>query len=88
MPVITDPNEYEETYRKRLLGMSMELRSMIDHVSGIVVDEFNQGDHLQGPGSPNRSAEKGGMGRRNLFSMGNDGKWSYIFQTSKEQWEK
>ena len=42
MPVITDSGKYEETYRKRLLGMSMELRTMIDHVSGIVVDEFGR----------------------------------------------
>ena len=29
VPVITDSKEYEETYRKRLLGMSMELRSIM-----------------------------------------------------------
>jgi len=40
--VITDSGKYEETYRKRLLGMSMELRSMIDHASSIVVDEFGR----------------------------------------------
>ena len=27
VPVITDSKKYGETYRKRLLGMSMELRS-------------------------------------------------------------
>ena len=37
-PVITDSGKYEETYRKRLLGMSMELRSMIDHASSIVLN--------------------------------------------------
>ncbi len=42
VPVITDSKEYEETYRKRLLGMSRELRSMIDHVSGIVLNEFGR----------------------------------------------
>ena len=42
LPVITDSKKYEETYRKRLLGMSRELRSMIYHVSGIVVDEFGR----------------------------------------------
>ena len=42
VPVITDSRKYEETYRKRLLGMSMELRSMIDHASSIVVDEFGR----------------------------------------------
>ncbi len=88
MLVNPDSKEYEETYRKRLLGMSLELRSMIDHVSGIVVDEFNQGDHLQGPGSPNRSAEKERRDGGNLFNTGNGGKWSYIFQNPKEQWEK
>ena len=40
LPAITDSKKYEETYRKRLLGMSRELRSMIDHVSAIEVDEF------------------------------------------------
>ena len=40
--MITDSGKYEETYRKRLLGMSMELRSMIDHASSIVVDEFGR----------------------------------------------
>jgi hypothetical protein len=38
VPVITDSRKYEETYRKRLLGMSMELRSMIYHASSIVVN--------------------------------------------------
>ena len=42
MPVITDSGKYEETYRKRLLGMSRELRSMIDNVSSIEVDEFGR----------------------------------------------
>ena len=42
LPVITDSKKYEETYRKRFLGMSKELGSMIDHVSGIVVDEFGR----------------------------------------------
>ncbi len=42
VPVITDSKEYEETYRKRLLGMSRELRSMIDHGSGIVLNEFGR----------------------------------------------
>ena len=40
--VITDSRKYEETYRKRLLGMSMELRSMIDHASSIAVDEYGR----------------------------------------------
>ena len=42
MPVITDSKKYEETYRKRLFGMSRELRSMIDHASSIVADEFGR----------------------------------------------
>ena len=42
MPLITDSKKYEETYRKRLLGMSRELKSMIDHVSFIVADEFGR----------------------------------------------
>lgn len=42
VPVITDSGKYETTYRKRLLGMSRELRSMIDHASGIEVDEFGR----------------------------------------------
>ena len=42
VPVITDSKEYEATYRKKLLGMSREFRSMIDHVSDIVVNEFGQ----------------------------------------------
>jgi transposase len=42
VPVITDSRKYEETYRKRLLGMSRELRYMIDHASSIVVDEFGR----------------------------------------------
>ena len=42
VPVITDSRKYEETYRKRLLGMSRELRSMIDHASSIVADEFGR----------------------------------------------
>ena len=42
VPVISDSKEYEETYRKRLLGMSSELRSMIDHGSDIVVNEFGR----------------------------------------------
>ena len=37
-----DSKEYEATYRKRLLGMSMELRSMIDHASSIVLNEFGR----------------------------------------------
>ena len=40
VPVITDSRKYEETYRKKLLGMSRELRSMIDHVSEIVADKL------------------------------------------------
>lgn len=39
MPVIVYSKEYEETYRKRLLGMFGN-RSMIDHASSIVVDEY------------------------------------------------
>ncbi len=42
MPVITDSKKYEETYRKRLPGMSLEFRSMIDHASSIVADEFGR----------------------------------------------
>ena len=42
VPMITDSKKYEETYRKRLPGMSRELRSMIDHASSIVVDEFGR----------------------------------------------
>ncbi len=42
VPMITDSKEYEETYRKRLLGMSMELRSMIDHASSIAINEFGR----------------------------------------------
>ena len=37
--MITDSGKYETAYRKRLPGMSVELRSMIDHASSIVVDE-------------------------------------------------
>ena len=48
-PVITDSGKYEETYRKRLLGMSMELRYMIDHASSIVVDEFGSGAKVDCP---------------------------------------
>ena len=40
--VITDSRKYEETYRKRLLGMSMELRSMIDHASSIAINEYGR----------------------------------------------
>ena len=42
VPVITDSKKYGETYRKRLLRISMELRSMIDHASSIVMDEFGR----------------------------------------------
>jgi hypothetical protein len=42
VPVITDSKEYETTYRKKLLGMSMELRSMIDHGAEIMADEFGR----------------------------------------------
>ena len=42
VPVITDSKEYEETYRKRLLGMSRELRSMIDHASSIAINEYGR----------------------------------------------
>ena len=42
VPVITDSGKYETAYRKRLLGMSVELRSMIDHASEIMVDEFGR----------------------------------------------
>ena len=42
VPMITDSKEYEATYRKRLLGMSMELRSMIDHASSIAINEFGR----------------------------------------------
>ncbi|MCL4479995.1 MAG: hypothetical protein M1113_00710 [Candidatus Thermoplasmatota archaeon] len=42
VPVITDSKEYGATYRKKLLGMSREFRSMIDHVSGIMVNEFGE----------------------------------------------
>ena len=41
VPVITDSRKYEETYRKRLLGMSVELRSMIDHASSIAINEYS-----------------------------------------------
>lgn len=40
VPVITDWKAYERTYRIRMTGMSRELRGMIDHASGMVVDEF------------------------------------------------
>ena len=36
VPVITDSRKFKETYRKRLLGMSMELRSMMDHASSLL----------------------------------------------------
>ena len=42
VPVIMDSRKYEETYRKSLPGMSMELRSMIDHASGIMVNEYGR----------------------------------------------
>jgi hypothetical protein len=42
LPVITYSNKYETAYRKRLLGMSCDLRSIIDHASGIEVDEFGR----------------------------------------------
>ena len=42
LPVNTYSKKYEETHRKRLLGIFRKLRSMIDHVSGIVVDEFER----------------------------------------------
>ena len=42
MPVITYSKKYEETYRKRLLGMSRYLRSMIEHASGIEIEEFGR----------------------------------------------
>ena len=42
LPVITDSRKYEEIYRKRILGMSRELRSMIDHVSAIEINEFGR----------------------------------------------
>ena len=42
VPVITDSGKYEETYRKRLLGMSVELRSMIDHASSIAISEYGR----------------------------------------------
>ena len=42
VPVITDSRKYEETYRKRLLGMSRDLRPMIDHASNIDTDEFGR----------------------------------------------
>ena len=42
VPVITDWKEYEKRYRIRMLGMSRDLRSMIDHASNIVVDEFGR----------------------------------------------
>ena len=42
MLVNPDSKEYEETYRKRLLGMSLELRSMIDHASSIAINEFGR----------------------------------------------
>ena len=44
--VITYSKEYEARYRKRLLGMSRELRSLIDHASSIVVDEFGRASLL------------------------------------------
>ncbi len=42
VPMITDSKEYEANYRKRLLGMSMELRSTIDHASSIAINEFSR----------------------------------------------
>ena len=42
VPVITDWKEYEKRYRIRMIGMSRDLRSMIDHASNIVVDEFGR----------------------------------------------
>jgi transposase len=42
LPLITNSKKYEETYRKRILGMSRELRSMIDHVSAIEINEFGR----------------------------------------------
>ena len=50
MPVITDSKKYEENYRKRLLGMSMELRSMIDHASSIAINEFGRPSLLDAKG--------------------------------------
>lgn len=40
LPVITDSRRYEKTYRKRLLGMSRDLRSMIKHASAIEIHDF------------------------------------------------
>ena len=37
--VITDWKEYETTYRKRMLGISRDLRSLVDHASSIEVDK-------------------------------------------------
>ena len=42
VPVITDSKEYEETYSKRLPGMLLELRSMIDHASSLDINEFGR----------------------------------------------
>ena len=42
VPVISDTKKYEETYRKRLPGMSVELRSMIDHASSIAINEYGR----------------------------------------------
>ncbi|MEM3828177.1 MAG: hypothetical protein QXP36_03040 [Conexivisphaerales archaeon] len=42
IPVITNWKEYEATHRNRMLGMSRDLRSVIDHASNIVADEFGR----------------------------------------------
>ncbi|MHB1708229.1 MAG: ISNCY-like element ISTvo2 family transposase [Thermoplasmataceae archaeon] len=42
VPVITDWKEYEKSYRARMLGMSKDLREMIEHASNIEVDEFGR----------------------------------------------
>ena len=46
VPVISDTKKYEETYRKRLPGMSVELRSMIDHASSIAINEYGRPSSL------------------------------------------
>jgi hypothetical protein len=40
VPMIINWYQYEPTYRKRMLGMFRDLRSMIDHTSSMEVGEF------------------------------------------------
>ena len=47
VPVVTDWRDYEFLYKKRMMGIAMELRSMVDEFSSSVIEEFGRPSLLE-----------------------------------------